>query len=94
MLPALKGNLCKGKEICVVSAVILEVHVMFGCRNGSVHTYDFAGYGRKEVAGLLIAAGADLEAANKAGQKPADAAKMNREVGVSKKDLVLMPRMT
>lgn len=37
------------------------------------------GYGRREVAGLLLAAGADLKASNQAGQQPVDVAKLNGE---------------
>lgn len=39
-----------------------------------------AGYGRLSLAKKLLAAGADINATNKAGQKPIDAAKMNGEV--------------
>ena len=39
-----------------------------------------AGYGRKEVAELLIAAGAKLDAVNGEKQTPLDVAKLNREV--------------
>ena len=39
-----------------------------------------AGYGRKEVAELLLASGAAMDATNKAGQKPQDVAKVNGEV--------------
>jgi hypothetical protein len=37
------------------------------------------GYGRREVAGMLLDAGADIRAANGAGQKPVDVAKLNGE---------------
>jgi len=38
-----------------------------------------AGYGRREVAALLLKAGADLAAVNEAKQKPLDVAKLNGE---------------
>lgn len=38
-----------------------------------------AGYGRKQVAGMLLKAGSDPECPNQDGQKPIDAAKMNKE---------------
>lgn len=38
-----------------------------------------AGYGRKQVAGMLLKAGSDPECQNQDGQKPIDAAKINKE---------------
>jgi hypothetical protein len=40
-----------------------------------------AGYGRKELVELLLAAGAELAPTNKAGQAPMDVARVNGEVG-------------
>ena len=39
-----------------------------------------AGYGRKEVAELLLEAGADAGARNADGQRPVDVAEVNREM--------------
>ena len=39
-----------------------------------------AGYGRKQVAEMLLEAGSDVHCKNKDGQTPLDAAKINREM--------------
>lgn len=46
----------------------------------AIATLPPAGYGGKEVAELLIAAGAQIDAVNAANQMPVNAAKMNREM--------------
>ena len=47
-----------------------------------LHHDPFLGYGRQEVAELLINAGAKLDALNGAKQMPLDVAKLNREVSL------------
>eukprot|EP00983_Pelagomonas_calceolata_P080432 1155146-Pelagomonas_calceolata.AAC.6 len=57
-----------------------EVDKRDGQGNTALHYA--AGYGRKEIAELLLDAGADLVALNNNQQKPVDAARTNNEKGM------------
>lgn len=54
---------------------IISYYHLFFCQH-----LMYTGYGRQEVAGILLEAGCNIDALNNSKQAPIDVARMNREV--------------
>ena len=83
MVPHNVNNLisfCRGQSLIAFKYLLTSYILSFTSDSSLLHHDPFLGYGRQEVAELLINAGAKLDALNGAKQMPLDVAKLNREV--------------